>query len=124
MSKLSEIYCECQSFNLFRPTISCRLSLYFSLFLSFPRLSFISNYKYLSSPNLLPNRKKHKTSCPVFFLHFLDLVVAFEKSLLCFICHAAGAPLLQRTVIEQPNISIRTGRFSSATSPVIEGGNE
>ncbi len=90
MSKLSEIHCQCQCFNLFRPRFPYRLSF------SFPHLSFTSYYT-LHTEQVVR----------FFFLHFLGAVVAFEQSLLCFIWRAAFAPLLHRTVIEQPNLTIR-----------------
>ncbi len=90
MSKLSEIHCQCQCFQF----VSSEISIPTLFLLSSSVLHFL----------LHPS---HRTSCPIFFLHFLGAVVAFEQSLLCFIWRAAFAPLLHRTVIEQPNLTIR-----------------
>lgn len=111
MSELSEIHCQCQCFNLFRPRFPYRFSF------SFPHLSFTSYYTLLTRISLSQRKwkKNNRTSCLIFFLHLLCAVVAFEKSLLCFIWHVAFAPLLHRTVIEQPILTI--SRPSSACSP-------
>lgn len=102
MSKLSEI--------LSNSSICSVRDFHKTLFYSFPHLPFTSYYILLPHISLSQRKwEKNRTSCPIFFLHLLGAVVAFEKSLLCFIWRAAFAPLLHRTVIEQPNLTFRAG---------------